>query len=265
MFQPNLNPVSNKSHRKRKPEPNFEPKIKRDKAMFCKHNRNLDITYGEIYCTKCNAIYDSWFVNGEEQEKVKNANIVVWNRNYDKSRWTTYSLDTMLGKNNYELTDQCWLELIREVPDPFTWYQVYKVFQKYQLLKYWIAFGCYIGMRPKLNRKVMNHFAKYMEIGHGKYAISYYYLLYKFVQLWGNPGDERLIPLKNSVTWVRKTDIWWKEICIKEGWEFKPTKIYKIEWNKEEYLKKFAYSVKKYIEDSLQIYDNGPDSIRTFQ
>lgn len=255
-----------KSMKIRKPEPNWN-NFKRpvDKAMFCHHNRNVDQDSGEVYCSKCFAICDLWFVTNDQDEKVKNSNLIVWNRNYDKSRWTNYSLDMMLGKNNHELTDQCWLELLREVPDPFTWYNVYKVFQKYQLLKYWIAFGCFIGMRPKLNKKIMDHFLKHMQMKYGKYAISYYYLLYKFTQMFGEPGDERLIPLKNSVTWVRKTDQWWSEICEKEGWEFKTTKIYKIEWKKEEFLKKFAHSVKKYIQDSLQIYNNGPDSIRTFQ
>lgn len=260
-----------KSIRIRKPEPNWDKLIHDPirptfrKAMYCHHNRNVDIDSGEVYCSKCFAVCDLWFVTNDQDEKVKNSNVIVWNRNYDKSRWTNYSLDLMLGKNNHELTDQCWLDLIRDVPDPFTWYNVYKAFQKNHQLRYWIAFGSFIEMKPKLNKKIMDLFIEHMQMKSGKYAISYYYLLYKFTQMFGEPGDERLIPLKNSVSWVKKTDLWWQEVCVKEGWDFKPTKIYRIEWNKEEFLKKFANSVRKYIEDSLQIYNDGPNSIRTFQ
>lgn len=263
MYLINTNPKSLKSKRVRQTEEEkkklaeslslnkykFKRSLLRD-ATKCKHNRNIDEIHGEIYCSKCYTIYDFWNVHNDQDEKVKGSNIVIWDRQYDKSRWTGYSIDAMMGKINWELPDQCWLELIREIPDPFKWYDVYKVFQKYQLLKYWIAFGNFIDKPPKLNKKIMAHFAKYMEIGHGKYSISYYYLLYKFTQLFGDEGDEQYIPLKNSITWCKKTDLWWKEICEKEGWEFKPTKVYSINWDKEQYLRKFASCVKSYIKNT---------------
>jgi len=247
-FIPNVNGVKLKSYKKRKPEPNWEQRIV-DKAEICKHNRNIDPIYGEVYCSKCFAIYDYWYVKDPE-DKGSNT-MIVWNRKYDKTRWTTYSLEYMQGSKNDDLTAQLWLELIRDVPDPFRWYDVYKAFQKNQLLKYWIAFGSFIGMKIKLNRTIMDYFNKYMEIGHGKYSISYFYLLYKFTQLFGEEGDEQYIPLKNSAAWCKKTDIWWKEICEKEGWKFIQTKVYKINWDKEQFLKKYALSVKRYIADAL--------------
>jgi|SRR5688572_24914786 len=252
-FVPNLVPVSNKSKRDRatkESEKQTKKKIRKDRALTCKHIRAIDTLYGEVYCPKCFAIHDTWFVP-DEDTKVKNTNIIIWNREYDKSRWTGYSLDMMLGKNSHELTDQCWLEIIRDIPDPFRWYDVYKVFQKYSLLKYWVAFGDYIGMKPKLNPKIMNYFATYMEIGRNKYSVSYYFLLYKFTQMFGEKGDEERIPLKNSAAWCKKTDIWWEEICDENGWIFEKTIQHKITWNKQEFLRKFAFSVKKYIQDSL--------------
>lgn len=251
MFQPNIKAESKKSLRIREPEPNWEPPIRFDKSMVCKHMRLLDEVYGEVCCPKCGLIHDVWFVK-DHDDKVKNNNIVIWNREYDKSRWTGYSLDMMLGKNSHELTDQCWLEIMREIPDPFRWYDVYKAFQKFQLLKYWVAFGHYIGKGPKLNMQIMNYFNKYMDIGHGKYSISYYFLLYKFTQMFGdNKGDEQFIPLKNSVAWCKKTDIWWKEICKENDWVFYRTKVETISWNKEEHLRKFAATLKRYIQASL--------------
>jgi len=252
-LQPNLHPVPHKStkqHTSFTPHKSKKKPKKPDRALTCKHHRLIDETYGEVYCPKCFAIHDSWFVH-EPDMKNKNSNLIIWNREYDKSRWTGYSLDMMLGKNSHELTDQCWLEIIRDIPDPFRWYDVYKVFQKYYLLKYWVAFGDFIGLRPKLNQNIMNHFATYMEIGHGKYSISYYFLLYKFTQLFGEPGDEERIPLKNSAAWCRKTDIWWEQICDQHGWIFHETVQHKITWNKQEFLSKFAKCVKKYIQDSL--------------
>lgn len=253
--------VSNKSKKVRKPEPNWEwlreledlkqqPKGFRN-ASKCNHNRIADPIYGEIYCNKCFAV-DLWIVSDDKNDKIKNSNIIIWNRNYDKSRWTGYSLDMMIGKNNHELTDQVWLEIIRDIPDPFRWYDVYKVFQKYKLLKYWVAFGSYINMKPVMNPTIFTYFTKYMEIKQGKYAISYYYLLYKFTQLFGtNEEDEKYIPLKNSAAWCKKTDLWWIDICKQEGWEYKPTKVYKIEWHKEETLSKLSNCIKKYIRDAL--------------
>lgn len=250
MFQPNINAAPNKSLRIREPEPNWEPPVRFDKALVCNHAYEKDLVYGESYCPKCFLIHGIWFVD-ESQDKIKSNNIVIWNREYDKSRWTGYSLDMMLGKNNHELTDQCWLEIIRDIPDPFRWYDVYKVFQKYRLLKYYVAFGHYIGKKPKLNIQIMNHFNKYMDIGHGKYSISYYFLLYKFTQLFGEKGDEQLIPLKNSVAWCKKTDVWWKEVCKEHDWVFKRTKVEKISWDKEQFLKKFAKTLKTYINQTL--------------
>lgn len=250
MFQPNLHNVSYKSQRDREPEPNWEEPVKFDRAMTCKHISKIDEVYGEIYCPKCFSIHDCWFVK-EPDDKIKNNNIVIWNREYDKSRWTGYSLDMMLGKNSHELTDQCWLEVIRDIPDPFRWYDVYKVFQKYQLLKYWVAFGHFINKGPKLNKKIMNYFNKYMDIGHGKYSISYYFLLYKFTQLFGEEGDEQYIPLKNSVAWCKKTDLWWREVCKEHEWTFYPTRVEKVSWDKQEFLRKFAHSIKMYIDATL--------------
>lgn len=265
MFQPNLNPKPNKSYRKRLPEPDFEHILNENlvknpskhdlKPMRCKHNRNIDMMYGEIYCSKCFAIHDSWMVK-EEDEKVKNANIIIWSREYDKSRWTGYSLDMMMGKNNSELPDQLWLDIIRDIPDPFRWYDVYKVFQKHKLLKYWVGFGHFIGMGPKLNKTIMAYFNTYMEIGHGKYSISYYYLLYKFTEMFGNPGDEQYIPLKNCVAWCKKTDEWWETVCDEHQWIFTKTKVHWLSWNKEEVLSKFATAIKKYLKDCQAHLEN---------
>lgn len=221
----------------------------------CKHRKVLDRTSGEIACQKCGVISDVWFITPQEDKATNlgnsGSNMVIWNRGYDKSRWTTYTLDILSGKSDAILTDQLWLELCREIPDPFRWYDVYKVFQRYKLLKYWMAFGHFIGMQAPLNKEIIDFFNKNVDMGHGKYCISYMYLLYKFTQMFGEPGDERLIPLKYSVAWCRKTDKWWEIMCLEHGWNFQPTKVYKIPWHKEEYLKKFAHYVKDYISSSL--------------
>lgn len=241
-FTPNVNAIKLKCHRKHTSLKEY--RLKKEKP--CRHRKVLDRVAGEIGCKKCGLISDMWFVPPRE-DKTNESNIVIWNRNYDKSRWTNYTLDILQGKSNNILPDQLWLELLREIPDPFRWYDVYKVFQKYKLLKYWMGFGHFIGMKVKLSKEIVDFFNQNVEMGHGKYNISYMYLLYKFVQMFGQPGDERLIPLKYSPTWCRKTDGWWELVCLDNGWEFKPTKLYKIPWHKEELLKKFARYMKEYL------------------
>lgn len=244
-FEPNINAVKKKSYRNHS-RLKEKSGVHQRKEKSCVHQKVLDRTSGEIVCKKCGLVSDVWFIHPKE-ERGNESNMIIWNRAYDKSRWTTYTLEILQGKSNNQLTDQLWLELLREVPDPFRWYDVYKVFQKYKLLKYWMGFGNYIGMDVKLDKHIVNFFNEHVEMGHGKYNISYMYLLYKFVQMFGNPGDERLVPLKYSVSWCKKTDGWWEIMCLENNWEFKPTKVYKIAWNKEEILKKFARSMRDYL------------------
>lgn len=241
LFIPNVNGVKLKSKRRRPKTQVLKQKI----VKPCKHIKRLNKDSGEIGCEKCGEICDTWFIP-PKQDKTNESNTVIWNRAYDKSRWTTYSLEMMSGRCNDCLPDQLWLELCREVPDPFRWYDVYKVFQRYKLLKYWIAFGSFIGYKVKLNRTIIDYFNDHMEMKYGKYCVSYMYLLYKFTQMFGEPGSEQFIPLKYSASWYRKTDGWWEIMCLENNWEYYPTKIHKIKWNKQEFLRKFAYCVKEY-------------------
>jgi hypothetical protein len=257
VFIPNVNAVKLKSYRKRK---NLKNNLKVAKVKTCKHSKQLDRVSGEIACTKCGVVLDMWFITPKE-DKGQESNLIIWNRNYDKSRWTTYTLDILHGKSNGVFTEQLWLELCREVPDPFRWYDVYKVFQKYKLLKYWMAFGNFIGKPAKLNKEIVNFFNENVEMGHGKYCISYMFLLYKFTQMFGEEGAEQFIPLKYSQAWCRKTDHWWEFICLENGWDFQPTKVYKIKWDKEEFLKKFAHYVRDYITSTLKHVKNSSSFI----
>lgn len=247
-FEPNVHAKKLKSYRKRYKMPlRLKPISPVHKK--CKHKKALDKTSGEIACVKCGEVCDVWFMNPKEDKGTQenSGNMVIWNRGYDKSRWTTYTLDALQGKINAQLTDQLWLDLLREIPDPFRWYDVYKVFQKYKLLKYWMGFGEVIGMKAKLTKPIIDFFNEHVEMGHGKYCISYMYLLYKFTQMFGEPGDERLIPLKYSASWCKKTDGWWEIMCLENQWDFYATKVYKIPWNKQEVVRKFANYVRDYL------------------
>lgn len=249
MFKINLNAPRQKKKLKQEPIEYLEPQPE-DSCLTCKHERKLDMTYGEVYCSKCFAVYDNWWIT-EDDKKNKNSNAIIWNRNYDKSRWTNYSLDLMLGVNNHEITDRTWLELLEEIPDPCTWYEVYKIFQKYDLLKYYVAFGSFVGLKPKFNSTIMEHFEAHVDMTINQYRVSYFYLLYKFTQLFGEEGSEQYIPLKNSKAWCKKTDNWWELMCIENGWHFFPTKIHKIHWNKKYHLEKFTSCMKEYTKATL--------------
>lgn len=198
----------------------------------CRHVALIDPVTSDWICKKCHCIFDHTMIN-KDQSKVKNQEILIWNREYDKSRWIYNGLEYLNGNFNHYLNDLCWLELLQEIPNPCVWYDIYHVFHKYRMTDFWTCFPSYIGMSPNLNRTIIYHVLKYCDLGYTKYRISYLYLVYKFTQLFGSIEEARKIPIKGSKGWIKKTDAWWKEICKQNSWTFIETEKVQIEWQKE--------------------------------
>lgn len=215
-------------------------------SLDCKHEEFNDKESGDIICKKCFVIISSEFINDNEDDKIKNFGIHYWKRDYDRARWTTYAIEYMKGYKNDELPRQLWLQLAREVPDPLKWYDIYKVFHNYQIGKdknrtgvsdHWMGFGAFFKIPIIFNEQILYYAEKYSNKKINKNRINYNYLLYKFTQLFGDIEDQaKFIPLKGSKTWCENMDIWWKKFCLKEWFEFKPTKIYQINWCKQKEL-----------------------------
>lgn len=198
----------------------------------CKHKPRIDPVTSDWVCIKCHQIYDITMIH-KDHSKVKNQEILIWNREYDKSRWIWNGLEYLNGNFNDHLNDLCWLELLQEIPNPCSWYDIYSVFHKYRITDYWTCFPSYVGIAPTIDKKVVFHLFKYSSLGYTKYRISYLYLLYKFTQMFGSIEEARKIPMKASKNWIDKTDDWWCEICEEKGWIFIPTEHVEIWWPKD--------------------------------
>lgn len=199
------------------------------------HVSIADEDLGYYVCTRCGKVLDNIYVNDDRDDKVKQSHMVIWSRDYDRQRWLNYGLDYMAGQNNDKLSDQAWYEVLRNVPYEFTWYDVYKAFQKTDetsgFLPWWTAFSSYIGLPIPLSVDVMEKVDEYIDYCNTKYRVTYHYLMYKFVQML-KPGFEKYIPLNRSKAWIKKTDEWWKGVCEEEDMTFHPTVVYTLCWDK---------------------------------
>lgn len=203
---------------------------------LCNHKWVKDEFYFDYYCEYCFVIQNE--IEFEPYKKTK-PSIPIWRKDHDRGRWTGYALDYFRGSYNDDWSDVAWKYIVEDIPNPFTWYEVYKQFQKYNSSEYWTGFGSFIGFRNPLNKTILYYCDKYTNYRLKNYRINYLYLIYKFTQLFGEPYDERFIPLKGTKGWIYRMDEWWKEFCAKEWFEFKVTRIYKIKWNRQKVLKKF--------------------------
>lgn len=219
--------------------------VQRPKPLkACRHRGRIDPVTSDHVCIKCHEIFDITMIN-KDVSKVKNLDILIWNREYDKSRWIWDGLEYLNGDHNDVFNCMMWKELLEEIPNPCTWYQIYQIFHKYRITDYWTCFPSYVGLAPSLNPTIVYHLFKYSHLGYTKYRISYLYLLYKFTQMFGSKEEAQKIPIKGSKPWIQKTDAWWKTICEEHAWSFIPSETVKLKWNKnfivealEEYLQK---------------------------
>lgn len=205
------------------------------KHLFtCRHSAFSDYDTGETVCKKCHQVLDHIYVY-ENKEKVKNNDILIWNRDYDKQRWIIDTLEYINGEHNDCFNDLCWMELLEEIPNPCTWTQVYQVFHYYRLTDYWTCFPSYVGLKVMISRKVLHMVLQYSHLGYTKYRISFMYLFYKFTQMEDQQHETdyaSCIPLKGTKAWIKKTDEWWQTICQQKEWEYIPSKMCKMSWEK---------------------------------
>lgn len=206
----------------------------------CDHWWFYDYDLGASICEKCLAQDILIIPEIDNYVKKQSGKEKIWKQGHDRGRWTRYVLGYLNGEYNYQLDEQCWCMIIKRVPENFTWYQVYKVFQKLNLKNYFTSFGSYIGLKIVINPKIVSYAEHYTNESMGKNRIPYLYLLFKFTQMFGEEGDEKYIPIKQSGKWFERVDMWWREICKRDKLTFKSSKIYKIYWNRDYHTKGFT-------------------------
>lgn len=204
--------------------------------LKCEHPKAREIhdyDLGAVICGHCHEWLDQIYINHDKDDHIKQAHNVIWERTYDRNKWKNYGLQTMNGENNEKLSDQIWYDILKDIPNPFTWHQVYKVFQTHSCKDYWTAFGSYIGLPNPLNHKILTYVDKYINHARTKYRVNYMYFAFKFVQMF-KPGEEKYIPIKQSKKWMADTDEWWREVCESDGLHFEASgDPVKIQWNKD--------------------------------
>lgn len=212
----------------------------------CKCNSILDRDTSDYFCSKCFRIHKHELsIVNEKFEKNTNNFIPIWKREHDRNRFTKYNLEYLKGYYNDDINTWTWRFICEEIPKQFTWYEVHQVFRKYNLGDYWLAFGSFIHVKHKLTKFIISRADYFTDLKIGTYRINYIYLIYKFLQLYGeSEHDCRWIPLKGKIKWITKMDTWWKEICEKENFKFIPTRIYKLTWNKEKVLEELDKQIK---------------------
>ena len=248
-LQINLN-VPKRKGKKRKTYQRVETKESK-----CKHKLEMDADYGEYYCSLCYQVMGLQFKYEKKLKMIAiQDNNFIWHCVYDRNRWKE-DLVYLNGSKNHEWPDGLWLDILQEIPNPFTWHEVYKVFRKYNLHNWWLGFGCYIQKPPPISALVIQRTTDYIQLSNNsRYKINYLYLLYKFAQM--NVDEESdWIPLHRSKSWLCKTDVWWKEMCVKENWPYKPSKVACILWDKEGWINLVKKSC-VWVENKLQVPKN---------
>ena len=214
----------------------------------CKrHYIQLDYKNYDSYCTKCFQITSELGISRNDDEIKRNQHYIpLYNKEYDRSKWNNYKLEYIRGDFNSDIMDQAQYFIMEEIPDPFTWYDVSKVFLKYKLADYWLGFGGWLGpeYKCKLSPLIVSLADEYTETKLNNYRVNYCYVLYKLCQLFGEKHDCRLVPMKGKAIWLYKMDKWWEKICEQKGYEFKVSVIYKFHWNKKRRLEKFKLCLK---------------------
>lgn len=210
--------------------------------MICKHNTKIDSKNYDEYCIDCHIILSTSNICKHDDEIKRNHHYIpLYNKEYDRAKWNGNKLEYIRGDFNNDISDQCKLFIMEEIPDPFTWYDVSKTFLKYKLPDYWLGFGKWLGpnYHCKLNRIIVNMADEYTQTKLGNYRVNYCYILYKLVQLFGNEFDARLVPMKGKAIWLYRMDKWWEKICEEKNYEFKVSIVYKFHWNKKQRIQQF--------------------------
>jgi hypothetical protein len=213
----------------------------------CKHYIKTDPKNYDSYCIYCHQIVSEHGITHYDDEIKRNQHYIpMFIKEYDRSKWNNCKLEYIRGDFNVEITDQVQYFILEEIPDPFTWYDVSKVFLKYKLPDYWLGFGNWLGNDYKchLTPLVVKLADEFTETKMKNYRINYCYLLYKFMQL--HYGHEcRKVPMKGKAIWLYKMDKWWETICKEKNYEFKISVIYKFHWNKKARLEKFKSCIER--------------------
>lgn len=168
----------------------------------------------------------------------------IWSRQHDRKRWNNITLMYFNGFNYDLLSLQGWYIIVSETPNPFKWYDVFKVFQKQlKWTEIWLTFGWYIDKPVELTKISIIMANKFTNCFKEKYRFNWIYMLYKFVQIYDNKST-CLIPLKLTKACLIKTDKAWKIVCKEHDLIYMDSVIYSITFDKERILKTILEGMK---------------------
>jgi hypothetical protein len=230
-FDLNINSTSHKKHK------TYKDRYKKSLPTICNHKLKHDYETGESICVICYEICDRIMIT--ENFKCKNSDILIWDRQYDKTRWIKETVEYLKGEHNDRFCDVFWHDMLVEIPNPCTWKDVYQVFHNYKLTDYWLCFASYVGITFPNDKYVIEQTIQYSYLGYTKYSISFLYLMYKFTQM-KSEVESTHIPFKASIAWIKKTDEWWKTICSEHHWSYHESKVNKVSWPKKHIVDSLA-------------------------
>lgn len=223
--------------------------IKFDTDTICYHNWDSD-PY-EISCMKCGLIRDFQIYTID-----KNCTFEPWPRQYVRTAYYTNLFGKICGIDLFPLSDYHRELLVRDIPNPGDWYQVYQKFKEWDLQDIWTSWNIlcdnpkridldkvhwkllvYVDeyWKPNEEENDFDEFGETLNIikyeKRNKKKLNVFYMLYKIVEMTGY--DTSWVPLKLRSICIEKLDEEWKAICKKFNWKFIKTNtiLQKIYWN----------------------------------
>lgn len=191
------------------------------KKKKCWHNW----TYlnGDIVCKMCGLINTKLCVITPD----RNVNFEFWPRTYLRQQYFDALFNKITGRDPLLYSDTGRLELIKDMPEPCDWYEVYQKFKEWSLKDWWICWNVfsycdkYIDYKPIHYKLLCYVDNKWEDSNRSKKKINVFYTLYKIVEL--TECSVRWVPMKLRLIALTRLDSEWKQICEKLGWKFIPT------------------------------------------
>ncbi len=201
-------------------------------TYICCSNRELLNDGIYKYCINCGTEDDS-FENITEEPNYEKRDI-KFKYHHDSYKYNCDQMSKLKGifKEKFvEIPDNVLLKILKEIPNPFTWKDVFEAYNKYHFNDVWLGFGYCTGTfdlvrdRWTINDwKLVSVIFTELDIiareyeWKGSSKLSIWYILKKIQDLQNK--DTSWIPVKSSKTILRKYEKKWKDICDWFGWKY---------------------------------------------
>lgn len=253
-------------------------------TLICIGKCEYEIDCSYKYCIHCGT-EDSTYEDVEKEPTYEKKDI-KFKFHHDSYKYNCdqlSKLNSIIDGKAVELPVQTLLKIIKEIPSPFTWKNVFDAYKNNFSSALWLGFGEEIGLFEGEEKWSYNNWkwvsAIFTELPiiskeyewKDSNKITIWYLLKKIQDLENK--DTTWIPIKTSKTAIRKYEKKWKDICDWYGFEHKklPSHIYigktktgkdrtikeenaipPVKWNKLRLINTLKSNISKTIQDERQ-------------